>query len=76
MSQLSTGASDDERRGPLVVRPARAAELLSTSRVRVYELINAGELKSFRDGGARKITVDSIHDYIKRKIADGQKAAA
>jgi excisionase family DNA binding protein len=36
-----------------------------------YRLIAAGELESYRDGRARKITVESIRRYIKRRLADG-----
>jgi hypothetical protein len=34
-----------------------------------YELLERGELESFLDGGARKITVDSIKAYIAKKLA-------
>jgi excisionase family DNA binding protein len=71
VSQLSTGVSADEFGGAFVVRPARAAEMLSCSRVHVYELMASKDLKSFRDGGgARKITVASIRAYIKRKLSE------
>jgi excisionase family DNA binding protein len=76
VSQLSTGLGEDELGGALVVRPARAAAILNSSRKRVYEMIAAGELKSFRDGGARKITVESIRGYIARKLAESPKQAA
>jgi hypothetical protein len=33
-----------------------------------YKLLNAGELESFVDGKARKITVASIYGYIERKL--------
>jgi hypothetical protein len=33
-----------------------------------YALLKAGELVSFLDGRSRKITVDSIHRYIARRI--------
>jgi hypothetical protein len=35
-----------------------------------YELINSGQLESYLDGGARKILWSSIHDYIRRRLAD------
>ena len=35
---------------------------------RCYELINAGELESFKDGKSRKITVNSIEAYIERHL--------
>jgi excisionase family DNA binding protein len=52
---------------PLVVSPVVAAAMLATSKTRLYELLAAGELKSFKDGKLRKIVVKSIEEYIKRK---------
>jgi hypothetical protein len=45
--------------------------MLGCGNTRGYELLNAGELVSFLDGRARKITVESIHSYIARKLAAG-----
>ena len=56
---------------PLVVRPKRAWQMLDCGNTRGYELVKAGELESFLDGRSRKITVDSIHRYIARKLAAG-----
>ena len=53
----------------LVVKPARACQMLSCGRTRLYQLIAAKELDSFLDGGARKITIASIHRYIERQLA-------
>jgi hypothetical protein len=54
--------------GPLVVKPKIAWKMLACSNTRGYELLNAGELVSFLDGRSRKITVDSIHRYIARRL--------
>jgi hypothetical protein len=54
---------------PMVVKPRGAGQLLSCSLKRVYELINAGELESFLDGGSRKITTASIAAYVARRLA-------
>jgi hypothetical protein len=43
--------------------------MLSCGRTRLYELLAAKELDTFLDGGARKITVASIHAYIERQLA-------
>jgi excisionase family DNA binding protein len=56
---------------PLVVRPRVAWRLLDCGNAYGYRLIAAGELQSYRDGRARKITVESIHRYIKRRLAEG-----
>ena len=67
MSIHITGRSKDSE--PLVVKPARACQMLSCGRTRLYQLIAAKELDSFLDGGARKIVVASIHAYIARRLA-------
>jgi hypothetical protein len=54
---------------PLLVRPRDAWRMLGCGNTRGYTLLNAGELVSFLDGRARKITVESIHGYIARKLA-------
>jgi hypothetical protein len=56
---------------PLAVKPRTAWQMLQCSNTRGYELLNAGELESFRDGGSRKITVASIKSYIERRLAAG-----
>ena len=54
---------------PLLVRPREAWRMLGCGNSHGYELLNAGELESFHDGRARKITVASIRAYITRKLA-------
>jgi excisionase family DNA binding protein len=56
---------DSER---LLVRPKRACYLLDCGTTYLYELIAKGELRSFLDGRSRKITVDSIHQYIAKRL--------
>jgi hypothetical protein len=53
----------------LLVRPRTAWRMLGCGNTRGYELINSGELVSFLDGRSRKVTVESIHQYIARKVA-------
>ena len=65
MSIHSTGLGKDE---PLVVSPRRARSMLDCGNTRLYELIAAHELETFRDGKSRKITVKSIKAYIARRI--------
>lgn len=73
MSIHSIGLGHDE---PLVVSPARAKALLDCGTTRLYELIAAGELESFKDGKARKITVASIKRRVARMLAESREAAA
>jgi excisionase family DNA binding protein len=54
---------------PLVVKPKAACSLLGCGLTRLYQLIAAGELDSFRDGRSRKIIVASIQRYIERQLA-------
>jgi hypothetical protein len=67
MSSPSAGPSDCE--GTLLVKPKIAWKMLACSNTRGYELLAAGELDSFLDGRSRKITVDSIRQYIARRLA-------
>lgn len=53
---------------PLVVPPRQACTMLSIGLTRCYELMNAGELQSFKDGKSRKVTVSSITAYIDRRL--------
>ena len=72
--------TDRETRAPgidrLVVRPKRAWQMLDCGNTRGYALLNAGELEGFLDGRSRKITVESIHRYIARRLAAGASEAA
>ena len=72
---MTSTSSDAVRTGrpagvePLVVRPRDACRLLSIGNTRLYEMIGAGELESYRDGRGRRITVESIRRYIARRLA-------
>lgn len=55
---------------PLVVKPKGACRMLNCGITRLYELLNADELVSFKDGSSRKITTESIRAYIARRIAE------
>jgi hypothetical protein len=59
---------------PLLVRPRDAWRMLGCGNTRGYELLAAGELVSFLDGRSRKVTVESIHRYIARKLASAAPA--
>jgi hypothetical protein len=57
---------------PLIVKPKVAWKLLGCSNTRGYELLAAGELDSFLDGRSRKITVESIYRYIRRRLEESR----
>jgi hypothetical protein len=46
--------------------------MLDIGHSRLYELLSAGDLRSFKDGKSRKIIVASIKEYIARKLAASQ----
>ena len=55
---------------PIVVRVRAAQKMLGgRCRDKIYELINSGDLVSYRDGKARLITTESIKKYVDRMIA-------
>jgi len=69
MSQHSIGLDDDE---PLVVSPRRTCLILGIGTTKLYELLNSGELDSYCEGKARRITMSSIRRRIDRLIAENR----
>jgi excisionase family DNA binding protein len=59
----------------LVTSPNKAMRILDCGRTRLYQLIDSGELETYLDGRSRKITLQSIHAYVKRKLEASRKAA-
>jgi excisionase family DNA binding protein len=53
---------------PLVASPNQAMKALLISRAKLYELINNNELESYTEGKSRRITVESIQAYLKRRL--------
>ncbi|MBR1065235.1 hypothetical protein [Bradyrhizobium liaoningense] len=53
----------------LAVTPRVAKLMIGCGTTRLYDLLNHGELVSYRDGKARKILVASLRDYIGRQLA-------
>jgi excisionase family DNA binding protein len=58
---------------PVSVPPREAARLLNVGQSRLYKLLRDGELESYRDGRARRITMKSIHDRVNRLGAADKK---
>jgi len=72
----STSAIDDddalaERFGS--VSPRRACALLGVGNTKLYELMNSGELESYREGKLRRITLRSIAARRRRLLAESAK---
>ena len=59
----------------LAVPPRVAAQMLGYGLTHLYKLLNAGELESYLDGGARRVLVSSITGYIERKLEASSKPA-
>jgi hypothetical protein len=54
---------------PLAVKPAVAWRMLNIGNTHGYALLRSGELVSYLDGTNRRITTESIRNYIARRVA-------
>src|SRR5262249_61480564 len=54
----------------LAVSPHQACRLLGIGNTRLYQLLAAGELETYREGRARQITTRSIYRRVERLIAE------
>jgi hypothetical protein len=73
---MDVRAMESKELKPLLVKPKAAWRMLACGNTRGYELLAAGELESFLDGHSRKITVESIHRYIERRLREQQTEGA
>jgi hypothetical protein len=72
----STDLDDTEQLGlMLALSPKKAALALDCGITRIYELINSGELDSYLDGHARRITVESLRRYQASRLAASRSGA-
>lgn len=62
--------STASRQRPLVASVNECMHFLKIGRAKLYELINAGELESYREGCLRKILWRSVETYIERRLQD------
>ncbi len=53
---------------PLLLTVNQAAELLGMGRSTLYELLDAGELRSIKRGASRRIPLKEVHEYIDRLL--------
>jgi hypothetical protein len=56
---------------PLAVSPRQTCSLLNIGITRLYELLRDGELDSYLEGRARRITMESIKRRVARLLAAG-----
>lgn len=52
----------------IAVSPKKGAAMLDLGLTRFYELMNAGEIESYRDGKSRKILIASLRSYVNRRL--------
>jgi len=52
-----------------------ACEVLHLSRPVVYQLINSGELRSFKVGNARRIPAQALEDFVATRLSGNDDAA-
>ena len=52
----------------LLLTAVEAAEQLTVSRTKIYELMAAGTLRSIRIGRLRRVPVDALKDFIDRSV--------
>lgn len=64
----TTGRAGTPELEPLAVSPRKACLLLGCGVTRLYQLIGTGELISYRDGRARRITMASIRARVARLV--------
>jgi len=50
----------------LLISVTEAARLLGFGRSMTYEFIRRGELKSLKIGGARRVLVSDVHEFVRR----------
>ncbi|MET3967287.1 helix-turn-helix domain-containing protein [Bradyrhizobium sp. S3.9.1] len=62
--------SPASRQRTLVASVNECMHTLKIGRAKLYELINAGELESYREGCSRKILWRSVETYIERRLQD------
>jgi hypothetical protein len=73
---VATRRAVDEHLEPLAVSPKTACKLLSIGNTRFYELRAAGELETYHDGRALRVTMRSIRARIARLLAGEEPADA
>jgi excisionase family DNA binding protein len=49
----------------LLIKVKEAARLLGFGRSMTYEFIRRGELKSVKVGGARRVLVSDLHEFVR-----------
>lgn len=61
---------------PLAIPPKDAFAAIGVGITKGYELINSGELETFKIGRSTRITTASIRGYVARQLAASHREAA
>lgn len=59
----------------LAIAPKDAFAAIGVGVTKGYELINSGELESFKVGRSTRVTTDSVKAYVERRLAAQREAA-
>ena len=59
---------------PLAIPPKDAFAAIGVGITKGYELINTGELETFKVGRATRVTTESVRAYVARQIEQRQAA--
>jgi excisionase family DNA binding protein len=60
---------------PVLITPEAAAERLSISRTRIYELISAGIIESVKIGRLRRLRPQDLEAFVARLSEEASRAA-
>jgi excisionase family DNA binding protein len=55
---------------PLLLTPEQAAQAISVSRSKLYELMSAGKVLSVRIGASRRVPIAALEQYVRQLLAD------
>jgi excisionase family DNA binding protein len=64
------GTNETSPRVPLLLTVEEAAEALTISRWKVFDLIRSHELRSIKIGGLRRVPRSAIEEYIARLLEE------
>ena len=59
---------------PLLLTYRGAAQVLACGRTKVYELVERGELLAVGKGKGRRISAESVRDFVRRLEAEERRA--
>lgn len=60
---------------PIALPPKQAFAMIPCGVTKGYELINSGELETFKVGRSTRVTVASVRSFVARQVAAQQEAA-